>query len=39
MCFKKKKYQPPSWGMAIGKCSEPKRLLGDWIEMALGGKQ
>jgi len=25
--------------MAIGKCSEPKRLLGDWIEMALGGKQ
>jgi hypothetical protein len=23
--------------MAIGKCSEPKRLLGDWIEMALGG--
>jgi hypothetical protein len=22
--------------MAIGKCSEPKRLLGDWIEMALG---
>jgi hypothetical protein len=20
--------------MAIGKCSEPKRLLGDWIEMA-----